>query len=80
MTLAANLDQFGHDTWWLVIAKVILIFAFLVIMTLFALGVVRIETLLLTTAPEEGVIGPMFGATFSVVAAMATARAALMSP
>src|SRR3954465_5833964 len=38
MTLAAgNLDQFGKDVWWLVLAKVLLVFVFLVVMTLFAI-------------------------------------------
>jgi NADH-quinone oxidoreductase subunit H len=35
LTLAAGLDDFGRDPWWLVLAKVVLIFAFLVVMTLF---------------------------------------------
>ena len=34
---AGSLDQFGKDPWWLVLAKVIVIFAFLVVMTLFAI-------------------------------------------
>ena len=32
-----NLDQFGHDPWWLVLIKVVAVFAFLVVMTLFAI-------------------------------------------
>ena len=32
-----NLDQFGHDAWWLIIIKVVAIFAFLVVMTLFTI-------------------------------------------
>ena len=32
-----NLDQFGHDPWWLIIIKVVVIFAFLVVMTLFTI-------------------------------------------
>jgi len=32
-----GLEQFGHDTWWLVLAKVVLVFVFLVVMTLFAI-------------------------------------------
>jgi NADH-quinone oxidoreductase subunit H len=31
----AGLEQFGRDPWWLVLVKVVLIFAFLVVMTLF---------------------------------------------
>jgi len=32
-----NLDQFGHDVWWLIAIKVVAIFAFLVVMTLFTI-------------------------------------------
>jgi NADH-quinone oxidoreductase subunit H len=32
-----DLDQFGRDTWWLVLAKVVAVFVFLVVMTLFAI-------------------------------------------
>jgi NADH-quinone oxidoreductase subunit H len=32
-----NLDQFGHDPWWLILIKVVAIFAFLVVMTLFTI-------------------------------------------
>jgi NADH-quinone oxidoreductase subunit H len=32
-----NLDQFGHDAWWLIVIKVVAIFAFLVVMTLFTI-------------------------------------------
>jgi NADH-quinone oxidoreductase subunit H len=32
-----NLDQFGHDPWWLIAIKVVAIFAFLVVMTLFTI-------------------------------------------
>jgi len=32
-----NLDQFGHDPWWLIIIKVVAIFAFLVVVTLFTI-------------------------------------------
>ena len=32
-----NLDQFGQDPWWLIIIKVVAIFAFLVVMTLFTI-------------------------------------------
>ena len=35
------LDQFGRDTWWLVLAKVILIFGFLVVSTLFMIWAER---------------------------------------
>jgi NADH-quinone oxidoreductase subunit H len=32
---AAGLEQFGHDPWWLVLIKALLIFVFLVVLTLF---------------------------------------------
>jgi NADH-quinone oxidoreductase subunit H len=32
-----NLDQFGHDPWWLIVIKVVAIFAVLVVMTLFTI-------------------------------------------
>jgi NADH-quinone oxidoreductase subunit H len=32
---ADNLGQFGHDRWWLIVIKVILVFALLVVLTLF---------------------------------------------
>ena len=32
-----NLDQFGNDPWWLILIKVVAIFAFLVVMTLFTI-------------------------------------------
>jgi NADH-quinone oxidoreductase subunit H len=32
---ADNLGQFGHDPWWLIVIKVILVFALLVVLTLF---------------------------------------------
>jgi len=42
MTLVASpaqptLDQFGHDVWWIVLIKIVGIFALLVVMTLFAI-------------------------------------------
>jgi NADH-quinone oxidoreductase subunit H len=32
-----NLDQFGHDPWWLILIKVVVVFAFLVVITLFTI-------------------------------------------
>jgi len=32
-----NLDQFGHDPWWLILIKVVVVFVFLVVMTLFTI-------------------------------------------
>jgi len=36
-----NLASFGHDSWWLIIIKVLFIFAFLLVMTLFAIWAER---------------------------------------
>jgi len=36
-----SLSSFGHDTWWLVVIKVVFIFAFLLLMTLFAIWAER---------------------------------------
>ncbi len=32
-----SLDQFGHDPWWLILIKIVAVFAFLVVMTLFTI-------------------------------------------
>ena len=36
-----NLASFGHDPWWLIIIKVVFVFAFLLVMTLFAIWAER---------------------------------------
>jgi NADH-quinone oxidoreductase subunit H len=38
---ADNLGQFGHDRWWLIVIKVILVFALLVVLTLFNIWLER---------------------------------------
>jgi len=35
--MSPKLEDFGHDTWWLVIVKILAVFVFLVVMTLFAI-------------------------------------------
>ncbi|MBN1173473.1 MAG: NADH-quinone oxidoreductase subunit NuoH [Micromonosporaceae bacterium] len=37
MRVAASLADFGHDPWWLVLAKVLAVFVFLMVMTIFAI-------------------------------------------
>jgi NADH-quinone oxidoreductase subunit H len=37
LAAAGSLDQFGHDPWWLVLIKIVGVFAFLVVMTLFTI-------------------------------------------
>ncbi|MFI5915497.1 NADH-quinone oxidoreductase subunit NuoH [Dactylosporangium sp. NPDC051541] len=59
MTLSAgSLDQFGKDVWWLVLAKVIVIFAFLVVMTLFAIWYERRVVARMQVRPGPNRNGP----------------------
>jgi NADH-quinone oxidoreductase subunit H len=58
VTLAANLDQFGKDTWWLVLVKVVVIFAFLVVMTLFAIWYERRVVARMQVRPGPNRNGP----------------------
>ncbi|HTI23064.1 MAG TPA: NADH-quinone oxidoreductase subunit NuoH [Kutzneria sp.] len=53
-----NLDQFGKDPWWLVLAKVIVIFAFLVVMTLFAIWYERRVVARMQVRPGPNRNGP----------------------
>jgi NADH-quinone oxidoreductase subunit H len=58
VTVAAGLDQFGKDDWWLVLAKVVLVFAFLVIMTLFTIWYERKVVARMQVRPGPNRNGP----------------------
>jgi NADH-quinone oxidoreductase subunit H len=58
VTLAANLDQFGTDAWWLVLVKVVVIFVFLVVMTLFAIWYERRVVARMQVRPGPNRNGP----------------------
>jgi NADH-quinone oxidoreductase subunit H len=55
---ASNLSQFGHDTWWLVLIKIVLIFAILVVLTLFTIWYERRVVARMQVRPGPNRNGP----------------------